>query len=1149
LELLAARFGELANLYQSLTDAIINDRTAVAERAAAIRTALQAGAETQPPAPNLDILPNQPAPKVKPPTVALDLVVAADAQEHPLASALPAQGGPPVPEDLAPTEDADIRPAIQALADQLGHDPVAIYAFVRNSIAFEPYYGSRKGSLLTLWERSGSDADIASLLIALLRASGIPARYVEGKVAVDAARAQNWVGNAPDLETAGTILSTGGVSATLTTDGDLIKEHIWAAAYVNDAWVPLDASFKQFTYIQPADFASLTGFNAEQWIDEVRAVATFSDTLQMVASVPTLPSPEDPEDDDTDRDFADVKAEDAISRTLAYLEANPNLTNADLLGGAYIITETFTALPTSFPLAVLPDPPVTDYSVLPENHRAYLTVEVLDSTDNVEVSYRASVPSLSNRRITVAYEAATPDDQAAIDRNGGTLLTTPPVIDLVPVVRIGGNEVARGDPVRLGTVQTRRLTLTFAKGATDILENSISAGDTFAVGIGYGRTSAEAITASQQRLAAARGQFPPTALPEAPQPENGQRLFLPMIAQSSTAQTEAQIQPVAGQGNEPATANAPAAQAPLLGNANGEPLDPNDPANMSEPVLGEMLHLALQAFFNQSDQMNEVAARGRQVRWWRGLSVGVATQGLVIFRFLGIPLMTEGGGMSYDIQRNSTAAISLRNQPSDEFAFYAITGHFSSALEHGLFENLGAGSVSTIRLHSLALERGIPVYRIDSTNREAVLPRLQLDFRVEQQISNALDRGRIVTVSEQEIEVHDWSGVGWIVQDPATGASGYLISGGLAGNQITLNGGSFWDTLQEIAAYAMLAVNMGLDVWGIVAGIGLLLTPEPTLLTKVAGIALITSSLAALGFDIADLMDLVGGDREASQYLGEQINGLIVQALLKRLGIAAAGRIAQRLGPGGSELVLRQIDDVTGGAASRLTRQCPGAAAPDVGCNFLTQEQFYELWARLPPLPRSQQILDALDDVAATYGDNVARQFATNRFFSGDQLGKILDAIQGAPPARGLNDVIAAGSRANNPGNIFELVRARANVDDGLELLEYGRKVEVEFLPVVRVVNGAPIFGTSRVTRELDGDSVYTNGLWTDAKDAAIHISDPRVLNQALKAQAAIDRGDVTGVTAFRFEASGSADADVLQWFDTFAPDVEVIANLPGSLR
>lgn len=74
----------------------------------------------------------------------------------------------------------EITPEIQALADALLHDQDRIFEWVRGHIAFKLYYGVKKGAALTLLEESGNDADTCALLVALLRASGIPARYVWG---------------------------------------------------------------------------------------------------------------------------------------------------------------------------------------------------------------------------------------------------------------------------------------------------------------------------------------------------------------------------------------------------------------------------------------------------------------------------------------------------------------------------------------------------------------------------------------------------------------------------------------------------------------------------------------------------------------------------------------------------------------------------------------------------------------------------------------------------------------------------------------------------------------------------------------------------------------------------------------------------------
>ena len=71
-------------------------------------------------------------------------------------------------------------PFIAAQAQALNHDANQIFAFVRDQIGYEAYSGSLRGARGTLWSKAGNALDRASLLIALLRASGFTARYVQG---------------------------------------------------------------------------------------------------------------------------------------------------------------------------------------------------------------------------------------------------------------------------------------------------------------------------------------------------------------------------------------------------------------------------------------------------------------------------------------------------------------------------------------------------------------------------------------------------------------------------------------------------------------------------------------------------------------------------------------------------------------------------------------------------------------------------------------------------------------------------------------------------------------------------------------------------------------------------------------------------------
>jgi len=88
---------------------------------------------------------------------------------------------PPDPDLLASTPDANTEDQfIIDKAQELNNDANEIFAFVRDKIGYESYKGSLRGARGTLWSQAGNALDQASLLIALLRVSGIPAHYAQG---------------------------------------------------------------------------------------------------------------------------------------------------------------------------------------------------------------------------------------------------------------------------------------------------------------------------------------------------------------------------------------------------------------------------------------------------------------------------------------------------------------------------------------------------------------------------------------------------------------------------------------------------------------------------------------------------------------------------------------------------------------------------------------------------------------------------------------------------------------------------------------------------------------------------------------------------------------------------------------------------------
>ena len=141
-----------------------------------------------------------------------------------------------------------------------------------------------QNSEAVLWSGRSTDVDQATLLIALLRAAGVPARYVQGSFQIPYADIINWM-EAKEITIAQYLLSYVGAAQDLV--GKFSVYQFWVEAYydpgpVNVVMAP---AIKQRVY-QPGMQPTLPAFDWSKFLSTVNPqLATESYVAQVLAAL------------------------------------------------------------------------------------------------------------------------------------------------------------------------------------------------------------------------------------------------------------------------------------------------------------------------------------------------------------------------------------------------------------------------------------------------------------------------------------------------------------------------------------------------------------------------------------------------------------------------------------------------------------------------------------------------------------------------------------------------------------------------------------------------------------------------------------------------------------------------------------------------
>jgi hypothetical protein len=340
---------------------------------------------------------------------------------------------PPSDEDLAETKEIHITENIRRIAvEELDSDPLKIFLYVYNEMGFIPYGWSLQGSEMTLSTGYGNDYDQSSLLIALYRAAGIPARYVLGQVSIPPDRMANWVGAEDDKMPMWICSSANMFAIPEYLDSDDVLEymviHCWVKAYIDGKWLEIDPSYKQYKYYKKMDHSDvLDGLMLE-------------DGTELNPSITSK---------------LNKQIENALYSKLSNLPSETPLKS--VLGGQVIIkADDFVPPPDLY----RPDPVKFDLSSLKQSDRYMISFMFPQADTNSPLGFseknfyacNLSTVEIASKRITLSFTPSSEGDYDIINSYGSQLLTPCREYMLKPVLLVDGEPVLIGDHIEPGRI-------------------------------------------------------------------------------------------------------------------------------------------------------------------------------------------------------------------------------------------------------------------------------------------------------------------------------------------------------------------------------------------------------------------------------------------------------------------------------------------------------------------------------------------------------------------------------------------------------------------------------------------------------------------------------------------------------------------------
>lgn len=400
--------------------------------------------------------------------------------------------------DLAATPEIILDDEIRLLAETLDKNPVKIFEYVRNNFVYEPYWGSQKGSKRTLLEKAGNDIDLASLTMALLRASGINCRYVCGTIEMPIADAAKWIGVDDPTQIAKTFQENGIPFETSVSGGQISKirlNHTWVVAYVDyfpyhgtrnetpNTWIEIDPSFKQNTFTTKTDLQTTIGINPDTLLTNVKAQSELGADNLYAAKVPEA--------------FILSEIFSYQEPIRSYLAAN-SLTTENVFRqrkvneekyGLFTVTDNYDIISRGL-----------NFNALPASLSSSVTFTLKNEDGSQAFTHTVPLVSIANARITLGYKPATDSDQQNIAANADAEAFPVYMVNLIPEMKIDDTVIGNGAAIGMGHKQYLEVSFQIPGFEPTVAQSLVTAGSFNVLVPDYQNVTAEEISRHQSKL-------------------------------------------------------------------------------------------------------------------------------------------------------------------------------------------------------------------------------------------------------------------------------------------------------------------------------------------------------------------------------------------------------------------------------------------------------------------------------------------------------------------------------------------------------------------------------------------------------------------------------------------------------------------------